>query len=470
MFCVARTQVGQVNSPRKLDMIMESLRSLDSSSPRPLLPRESGTTVVSQGLTTCSEETTEKSFEADLPLVQDGDFSSLKFDDAVEAISTEASNTIKVEAVQSVPSFMHYPERPQSDAAKSQQQTFGYQQRMKFSALEPGFGGAQHKISRHAKKRKKRAQNPYFQQQERRVQGEFNFDHSNAKAPTNFGQQQGMSQWGIPPPQPVAAAPQNYQGMQYFPGPVRDQASQPQNVATANFAGNFSSQVPPIPNFSVPPPNIPPAEFFRKVPPPNFQQQSQPVLPQTPQNVPLPSQPIPPPPLPGNQPGFFSPVQPSPFGRLPPAPPHPFQTGVSAAPPAHFTQSVSVPPPQNVLPSFPAQQTQFPSFKSPPPPLLQGSILPAQPVGLVAKPPAALPPSSSGTHSLPPSVAESLSPQARTVTSASAQRCEVTESTPFGSEPSTPSPVKHKPMHLPPHWKTATDPQGKVYYYHAITR
>ena len=39
-------------------------------------------------------------------------------------------------------------------------------------------------------------------------------------------------------------------------------------------------------------------------------------------------------------------------------------------------------------------------------------------------------------------------------------------------EPTTPSPVKVKTniSPLPSDWRTAIDPQGKVYYYHAVTR
>lgn len=33
-----------------------------------------------------------------------------------------------------------------------------------------------------------------------------------------------------------------------------------------------------------------------------------------------------------------------------------------------------------------------------------------------------------------------------------------------------PSPPKPKTIVLPPNWKTARDPEGKIYYYHVITR
>lgn len=64
----------------------------------------------------------------------------------------------------------------------------------------------------------------------------------------------------------------------------------------------------------------------------------------------------------------------------------------------------------------------------------------------------------------------SFSLQTGAVTTSSSETYECREGFPPGSEPCTPSPVKHQPTHLPPHWKSATDQQGKVYYYHALTR
>lgn len=34
----------------------------------------------------------------------------------------------------------------------------------------------------------------------------------------------------------------------------------------------------------------------------------------------------------------------------------------------------------------------------------------------------------------------------------------------------SPPPPKPKTIVLPPNWKTARDPEGKIYYYHVITR
>ena len=36
--------------------------------------------------------------------------------------------------------------------------------------------------------------------------------------------------------------------------------------------------------------------------------------------------------------------------------------------------------------------------------------------------------------------------------------------------PPPPSPPKGKPVVLPPNWKTAKDAEGKMYYYHTVTR
>ena len=72
------------------------------------------------------------------------------------------------------------------------------------------------------------------------------------------------------------------------------------------------------------------------------------------------------------------------------------------------------------------------------------------------------------TESVPHPELGSLSVQTGAVTSSMSDAFECREGFPSDPEPCTPSPVKHKPPgHLPPHWKSATDSQGKVYYYHA---
>ena len=78
--------------------------------------------------------------------------------------------------------------------------------------------------------------------------------------------------------------------------------------------GNFSQQPLPLPNFKMPPPNMPPMEFFRKVLPPNILPQTHPMIPQQLQpNPPIPPpKQVPPPPLRSSQSQFFPPSQPTP--------------------------------------------------------------------------------------------------------------------------------------------------------------
>ena len=78
--------------------------------------------------------------------------------------------------------------------------------------------------------------------------------------------------------------------------------------------GNFSQQALPLPNFKMPPPNMPPMEFFRKVLPPNILLQTHPMIPQQLQPNPLirPPQQVPPPPLRSSQSQFLPPSQPTP--------------------------------------------------------------------------------------------------------------------------------------------------------------
>ena len=465
-----RTPVEGICSPGRLDTIMRSLRN----SPKPLFPVESRTPPTSQGLSTSSEDTdVQKVSESENPSAQSADFSSLEFGEEMEIKdSTKDSSTPdKNELVHSIPALSNTVGTSQDPKSQNLMQTFGYQQRMNFN-IEHGFGSSPQKSNRGKKKKKKWNQNQnYFQQQERNVQGSGNFNNygnNNMNPQTNFGQQQVMAPWRGPS-QGVQNVPQNYQGNQFYcGGPMGlDQGPRPQNIGPGNFVGNFTQQGPSFPNFNVPPPNIPPMDFFRKVPPPNFPQQNQSlVMRQLQQNPLMPQQGVPPPPLQPNQsPAFFSPNQQSPYNRIPPPPP--FQANVPTPPSSQFPQSTAIqhqPIPQGVQAGFPPQQNQFPTFNSPAAPHL--NIPPAQQLSPQGKLPV------TGQHHGGPSEAvshsglESFSPQAGAVTTSSMETYESRE----GSEPCTPSPVKHNPTHLPPHWKSATDPQGKVYYYHTQTR
>lgn len=459
-----------ISSPGKLDAI---IKSLVQNSPKPLMPVESMTPPASQGFSTCSEDTdVQKAPASESPLTKAGDFSSLEFGDGAE--TKESLTPVKEEVPRLMPLLSDPVEMPQKQDTRSQNlmQTFGYQQRMNFN-LEHGFNAFHQKPPRNKKKKKKwnQMQN-YLQQQGRNIQGQVDNNYGNnynINPPTNFGAQQGMTQWRGP----SQNAPPNYHGNQFYCGGPNiglDQGPRPQHMGPGNFVGNYPQQGPSMPNFNVPPPNIPPMDFFRKVPPPNFSQQNQPMLPQQPpQQTPhIPPQSVPPPPLQGNQSQFFSPSQPSPYTRLPPPPP--FQGNVSTPPSSQFPQSNTMQQqhPRSVQPSFPPQQNPY-SYNSPPPHI---GIPPAHAQQISSTgAPVAPPQHQAGlSEEVPHPEVASFSLQTGAVTTSSSETYKCREGFPPGSEPCTPSPVKHQPTHLPPHWKSATDQQGKVYYYHALTR
>lgn len=464
----SRTPVENISSPGRLDTIMRSLRN----SPKPLFPVESRTPPVSQGFSTTSEETDVlKGSQIERPPSKVGDFSSLEFGDDME--TKDGSTPDKKEEKHPIPLLSDTVEASQDAKSQNMMQTFGYQQRMNFN-MEPGFGTSHQKPMRNKKKKKKwnQMQN-FFQQQERNSQGSGNFsnygNNYNMNPQLNFGLQQGMTQWRGSSqcvqnvPQNV---PQNYQGNQFYcGGPAGlDQGPRPQNnMGPGNLVANFSQQGQSIPNFNVPPPSIPPMEFFRKIPPPNFPQQTQPLMMQNLQQNPLmPQQAVPPPPLQAHQPPFFPQ---SPYSRLPPPPP--FQANVPTPPSSQFTQPnvLQQQQSQGVQAGFPPQQNQFTSFSSPtaphlsvPPPSQQMSPPGNLPIGMQHQ--------DGSSEMAPHAEVELFSLQTGAVTTSSRETYKASE----GSEPCTPSPIKHNPMHLPPHWKSATDPQGKVYYYHTQTR
>ena len=452
----SRTPVEHICSPARLDTIMKSLRN----SPKPLFPVESRTPPASQGFSTFSEETEiQKDAEVGHPQPQAADFSLLEFGEDVETKDSSPADKTEVFPVSDI------AETSQDAKSQNSMQTFGYQQRMNFN-VDQGFGFFQQKPGRNKKKKKKwnQMQN-YFQQKERSVQGsgDVKFGNFNMNSQSHFGQQQGMTQWRGPS-QGIQNVTQNYQGNQFFcGGPVGlDQGPRPQNMAPGNFVGNFSQQGPSFPNFNVPPPNIPPMDFFRKVPPPNFPQQNQALMMQQLQQNPLLlQQTVPPPPLQANQPPFFPPNQQSPYNRLPPPPP--FQSNVPTPPASQFPQTSDVQQqqlPQGNQTAFPSQQNQFPAFNSPTAPHVD--ISPTKQLTPQAKFP--MPRQHQGDPSEAMSHSEVESFPAVTTSSLETYKSR------DESEPCTPPPVKHKQTQLPPHWKSATDPQGKVYYYHTQTR
>lgn len=456
-----RTPIDGISSPAKLDIIMTSLQN----SPKPLFPLESRTPPASQGFSTCSEDTDIQKGSSNEPApAKAGDFSLLEFGDDVD---TKASSSPDNEDVSRSITMLSDPvDAPQKQDAKSQNamQTFGYQQRMN---LEQGFGVFHQKPNRNKKKKKKWSQmQNFFQQQGRNTQGlgDNSFAKYNLNSQTNFGPQQNMTQWRGP----AQNAPSNYVGNQFYcAGPTigQEQGPRPQQIGPSSFVGNLPQQGMSLPNFNVPPPNIPPMDFFRKVPPPNFPPQNQPMIPQQPQQTPhIPPQPVPPPPLQGNQSQFFSPTQPLPYTRLPPPPP--FQANVSTPPAAQFQQPNIIQQqqqlPRSTQPSFPPQQSQY-SYNSPTP-AQQLSIPPVQQISSSATLPVPSLHQAGSSEALPHPDVAPFSVQTEAVITSSA------DSFPRESEPCTPSPVKQKHTQLPPHWKSATDQQGKVYYYHALTR
>ena len=452
------------------------MKSLQDS-PKPLYPSESRTPPVSQGFSTCSEDT-EMPLDSSsaTPPSKTGDFSALEFG---EDVDTQADSTPdKGEGTHSSSRVSDSDEVTQKQDSKSQNmmQTFGYQQRMSVS-VEHGMGSFQHKPGRSKKKKKKwnQLQN-FFQQQGRNPQGlvDKNAGNFNVNPQTNLRPQQGAAtQWRGQSQNPPATF---QMGNQFFcssgPAVGQDQGPRPQSIVSGSFVGNFSQQPPPLPNFNVPPPNMSPMEFFRKVPPPNIRPQTHPMIPQQLQPNPLipPPQQVPPPPLQSSQSQFFPPSQPTPsYTRLPPLPP--FQANVTTPPLTQFSHSNPNPIqeqfPQSIQAAFPPQQNQF-QFNTPPPNL---NIAAAQQGNSAGNIPGPLQQVTGPTESVPQPELGSLSVQTGAVTTSMSDAFECRDGFPSDSEPCTPSPVKHKPPgHLPPHWKSATDSQGKVYYYHALTR
>lgn len=418
------------SSPGKLDAIIKSL----VNSPKPLFLLGSRTPPISQGLSTSNEDTdVQKVCESEH--LQAGDFSSLQFEEDIE---TQDCSVDKKEDMNSVvAAATDVVETPQN----LMQQTFGYQQRMN---MEQRFGGSPPKLSRNKKKKKR--------WQERNMQRDFNFGNYNMNpAQTNFTPKQGVAPW--------RGQSQGFQGNQFYCGgrPVGLEQGPTPQVAPGNFAGNFPQQGPPLPNFNpnIPPPtNIPPMDFFRKVPPPNFQQQNQPMMMQ--QNPLMPQQSVRPPPLHANQPPFFSPNQQSTYNR--PPPPLAFQANVPAPPSSQFPPSSSMQHQQYPQANFPPQPNQFPSFNSPNMPVV--NALAAQELSPQGTVPMSMQQQAGHTD------VEAFSLQTGAVSTSSVGMYVPREE----PEPCTPSPVKHNQTHLPPHWKSATDPQGKVYYYHTQTR
>ena len=130
------------------------MKSLQDS-PKPLYPSESRTPPVSQGFSTCSEDTEmPQDSSSATPPSKTGDFSALEFG---EDVDTQADSTPdKGEGTHSSSRVSDSDEVTQEQDSKSQNmmQTFGYQQRMSVG-VEHGMGSFQHKPGRSKKKKEK---------------------------------------------------------------------------------------------------------------------------------------------------------------------------------------------------------------------------------------------------------------------------------------------------------------------------
>lgn len=243
--------------------------------------------------------------------------------------------------------------------------------------------------------------------------------------PSNMNSQTG--QWSSGPPQmqgPVQKMPPMY------PASVQNQGQTTPVVSGLPSAPiNYPSSYPP-PN--VLPPNIPPPNFPRNIPPPNYQQQQQ-----------QPTAPLQTPYLAGPQ---------QYQGTVPPYNP-------TVPPPVSQYQYPSQVPHMTYI----NQQGQLPQFSSP-------ATL-AQPQGYtISQAPQQISSAEPFVQPVPCAQQGYPTPQACQQPYFSPEKKSVSVEENQG-HPSPPPPrPNHKWPALPPNWRTATDPEGKVYYYHAVTR
>ena len=323
-------------------------------------------------------------------------------------------------------------------------QTFGYQQKM--GPRIEKIGGSSYRFGRFPKSRKRRSVHQRLQ----------DFARQSQQSVPTFQQTPSM-QGGM-----------NYSDYSSFgnmnpsiPAQASNWSSLPMNTAP-QAAPNFT-----VPNFcppamppppQIPPPNVPmpPHEFFRKVPPPNFPltqaQQVQPLPPHAPNYPPPQILQTAPFPTPATQPAYPQYLPPAylPGGQVtqyPSVPAMPAQMTNPQVPPTQPGQSTSF--------LSQSQVTGVPQTEGISPPLL-GSV-PKEGIS---------------------DVTQSPTPQPITTLVHETGSTDISSS---GIEPKNmedeamvvePSPVKSKPKvsDLPSNWRSAVDPQGKVYYYHAITR
>ncbi|XP_031552066.1 histone-lysine N-methyltransferase SETD2-like [Actinia tenebrosa] len=319
------------------------------------------------------------------------------------------------------------------EGSESRHQVFGYKQRMGNGVGDQRFGspfGSQWPSTTKSKKHGKKSKWKNLQQ---------------------FTPQQGSPQ-GIP----VNINPDgvNWQGDQAAPnwqGPLQPWQQGPQDQAPSFYGpseplpfqqGQFNQ--PPPGNMTpcgIPPPNLPlPPNFPRNIPPPNY---------------PPPSQPVP----------FTSP----PYQRPPPnmagmpsniPPGGPLMSSFPSQQPMIQTaqQNVFIPsypaPLQVPFQSFNTQVDQPVQFNAP-----QSNASPSK--GSISQPAGGLGNVKDTHHMLQNQQGGKLN---ENLVNNGSRKTNSRDSSLSPSKPKKPN------TNLPPNWKTATDPQGNVYYYHTVTR
>ena len=249
--------------------------------------------------------------------------------------------------------------------------------------------------------------------------------------PPNMNSQSG--QWSVGPLQmPTQMQPQMQTMPPMHPATVQNQGQNAPVVSgMPSTPINYPSGFPP-PN--VIPTNIPPPNFRSHIPPPNYQQQQHPTAPVQTSYIAGPQQyqsTIP----------TYNPTIPPPVSQL------------------QYQQQV----PQMSLIN---QQGQLPQFSSAP------TLV--QPQGYSnSQTPQQNPLVQSVVPSVPCGKQGYTTPQAHQLPLISSEK-NTTVNVQLPINQGQPSPPPPRPTHkrpaLPPNWKTATDPEGKVYYYHSITR
>lgn len=304
------------------------------------------------------------------------------------------------------------------EGSESRHQVFGYKQRMGNGVGDQGFGsnfGSQWSSTAKTKKHGKKSKWKTLQQ---------------------FPPQQGSPQ-GIP----GNINPVNWQGDQTAPnwqGPLQSSffgPSEPMPFQQGQF-----NQPPPgnLAPCGIPPPNLPlPPNFPRNIPPPNF---------------PPPSQPVP----------FTSP----PYQRPPPnMAGMPSNIPPGGPPMSSFpNQQQMIQPPQNVfMPSYPPPQVPFQSFNTQvdQPVQFNGPQSNESPSKRIISQSQGLGNVKDTHHVLQDQQGGKLN---ENLVNSGSRKTNSRDSSLSPAKPKKPT------SNLPPNWKTATDPQGIIYYYHTVTR